>query len=78
MANYTSKRHLFSEQTWQTRNVIYTLRDPEGSIFLVSDIVGKVQIWVSLPFITTVVLVLILASLWRTSQKRSDEFGSPR
>jgi hypothetical protein len=40
--------------------------------------VGKVQIWVSLPFITTVVLVSILASLCRTSQKRSDEFGSPR
>jgi hypothetical protein len=78
MANYTSKHHLFSEQTWQTRNVIYTLRDPEGNIFLVSDIVGKVQIWVSLPFITTVVLVSILASLCRTSQKRSDEFGSPR
>jgi hypothetical protein len=77
MANQASKHHLFSEQTWQTRNVIYTLHDPEGSIFLVSDIVGKVPIWVSLPFITTVVLVSILASLWRTSQKRSDEFASP-
>ena len=43
-----------------------------GAKFLVSDIVGKVPIWVSLPFITTVVLVSILASLWRTRQKRSD------
>ncbi len=49
-----------------------------GAKFLVSDIVGKVPIWVSLPFITTVVLVSILASLWRTHQMRSDEFGSPR
>ncbi len=49
-----------------------------GAKFLVSDIVGKVPIWVSLPFIATVVLVSILASLWRTRQKSSDNFGSPR
>ena len=48
-----------------------------GVKFLVSDIVGKVPIWVSLPFITTVVLVSILASLWRTRQKRYDEFEGP-
>ncbi len=58
--------------------MIHTLHDPEGSIFLNSDIVGKMPIWVSLPFITTVVLISTLASPWRTSQKRSDEFGSPR
>ena len=52
-----------------------------GAKFLVSDIVGKVPIWVSLAFITTVVLVSILASLWRTRRKRSDELfddGSPK
>ena len=49
-----------------------------GAKFLVSDIVGKVPIWVSLPLIATVVLVSILASLWRTRQKRPDNFGSPR
>ena len=37
-----------------------------GVKFLVSDLVGKVPIWVSLPFIATVVTVSILASLWKT------------
>jgi tellurite resistance protein TerC len=37
-----------------------------GAKFLVSDLVGKVPIWVSLPFIATVVSVSILASLWKT------------
>jgi hypothetical protein len=42
--------------------------------------VGKVPVTFSSPFITTVVLVSILASLWRTRQKRPDELsgdGSP-
>ena len=34
-----------------------------GVKFIVSDIFGKVPIWVSLPFITTVVTVSIVASL---------------
>ena len=37
-----------------------------GVKFLVSDVVGKVPIWVSLPFIATVVAVSILASLYKT------------
>ena len=37
-----------------------------GVKFVVSDVVGKVPIWVSLPFIATVVTVSILASLWKT------------
>jgi tellurite resistance protein TerC len=37
-----------------------------GVKFMISDIVGKVPIWVSLPFIATVVTVSILASLWKT------------
>ena len=37
-----------------------------GVKFLVSDIVGKVPIWVSPPFITTLVAVSILASLHKT------------
>ena len=37
-----------------------------GVKFLISDIVGKVPIWVSLPFIATVVAVSILASLHKT------------
>ena len=37
-----------------------------GVKFLISDLVGKVPIWVSLPFIATVVTVSILASLWKT------------
>ena len=37
-----------------------------GVKFMVSDLVGKVPIWVSLPFIATVVGVSILASLWKT------------
>ena len=37
-----------------------------GVKFIVSDLVGKVPIWVSLPFIATVIAVSILASLWKT------------
>jgi tellurite resistance protein TerC len=37
-----------------------------GVKFMVSDLVGKVPIWFSLPFIATVVGVSILASLWKT------------
>jgi tellurite resistance protein TerC len=37
-----------------------------GVKFLISDLVGKVPIWVSLPFIVTAVSVSILASLWKT------------
>ncbi len=33
---------------------------------LISDLVGKVPIWVSLPFIATVVTTSIVASLWKT------------
>jgi tellurite resistance protein TerC len=40
-----------------------------GVKFLVSDLVGKVPIWVSLPFIATVVTVSILASLWKTRER---------
>ena len=37
-----------------------------GVKFMISEAVGKVPIWVSLPFIATVVGVSILASLWKT------------
>ena len=37
-----------------------------GVKFIISDLVGKVPIWVSLPFIATVVAVSILASLYKT------------
>jgi tellurite resistance protein TerC len=37
-----------------------------GVKFLVSDLVGKVPIWVSLPFIAIVISVSILTSLWKT------------
>ena len=37
-----------------------------GGKFIVSDIFGKVPIWVSLPFIATVVAVSIAASLYKT------------
>jgi len=37
-----------------------------GVKFMISDLVGKVPIWVSLPFIATVVGVSIVASLWKT------------
>ena len=37
-----------------------------GVKFMISDLVGKVPIWVSLPFIATVVGVSIAASLWKT------------
>jgi hypothetical protein len=37
--------------------------------FLVSDLVGKVQIWVSLPLLATVVSVPILVSLCKPREK---------
>jgi tellurite resistance protein TerC len=37
-----------------------------GVKFMISDLVGKVPIWVSLPFIATVVGISIVASLWKT------------
>jgi predicted tellurium resistance membrane protein TerC len=37
-----------------------------GVKFMVSDLVGKVPIWVSLPFIAIVITVSIAASLWKT------------
>jgi tellurite resistance protein TerC len=37
-----------------------------GVKFMISDLVGKVPIWISLPFIATVVAVSIAASLWKT------------
>ncbi|CAA9410140.1 MAG: Integral membrane protein TerC [uncultured Rubrobacteraceae bacterium] len=40
-----------------------------GAKFIISDIFGKVPIWVSLPFIATVVTVSILASLYKTRDK---------
>jgi predicted tellurium resistance membrane protein TerC len=43
-----------------------------GVKVIVSDIFGKVPIWVSLPFITTVVRVSIVASLWKTRGQRRE------
>jgi tellurite resistance protein TerC len=40
-----------------------------GAKFIWSDLFGKVPIWVSLPFIATVVAVSIAASLWKTRTK---------
>lgn len=37
-----------------------------GAKFIYGDLFGKVPIWVSLPFIATVVAASILASLWKT------------
>jgi tellurite resistance protein TerC len=42
-----------------------------GAKFIWSDLFGKVPIWVSLPFIATVVAVSIAASLWKTRGKTS-------
>ena len=42
-----------------------------GAKFLWSDLFGKVPIWVSLPFIATVVAVSIGASLWKTRTQAS-------
>jgi tellurite resistance protein TerC len=42
-----------------------------GAKFIWSDLFGKVPIWVSLPFIATVVAVSIGASLWKTRGKAS-------
>ena len=48
-----------------------------GVKFLISDIVGKVPTWISLPFIATVVAVSILASLYKTrGQEREALPGS--
>ena len=42
-----------------------------GAKFIWSDLFGKVPIWVSLPFIATVVAVSIAASLWKTRSQAS-------
>ena len=42
-----------------------------GAKFIWSDLFGKVPIWVSLPFIGTVVAVSIAASFWKTRGKTS-------
>lgn len=42
-----------------------------GAKFIYSDLFGKVPIWVSLPFIVTVVAVSIVASLWKTRERAS-------
>src|SRR3712207_2772785 len=48
-----------------------------GVKFMISDAVGKVPIWVSLPFIATVVGASILASLWKTrGEKRGAVPGA--
>jgi tellurite resistance protein TerC len=43
-----------------------------GVKFIISDLVGEVPIWISLPFIATVVAVSILASLWRTRRQERE------
>lgn len=43
-----------------------------GVKFLISDLVGKVPIWISLPFIATVVSVSIVASLWKTRGQQRE------
>jgi tellurite resistance protein TerC len=43
-----------------------------GAKFIISDIFGKMPIWVSLPFIATVVTVSILASLYKTRGRERD------
>ncbi len=47
-----------------------------GVKFMISDLVGKVPIWVSLPFIATVVTASILASLWKTRGQGSEALPS--
>jgi len=47
-----------------------------GVKFMISDLVGKVPVWVSLPFIATVVTVSIVASLWKTRAMVSEELPS--
>lgn len=51
-----------------------------GVKFLISDLVGKVPIWISLPFIATAVSVSILASLWkiRGQQRESLPGAGPQ
>jgi len=50
-----------------------------GVKFMISDLVGKVPIWISLPFIATVVTVSIVASLWKTrGQHRGTSLGVKR
>lgn len=43
-----------------------------GVKFMISEAVGKVPIWVSLPFIATVVAVSILASLYKTRGQQRE------
>jgi len=47
-----------------------------GAKFIVSDIFGKVPIWVSLPFIAAVISVSIAASLWKTRGMAREELPS--
>jgi tellurite resistance protein TerC len=42
-----------------------------GAKFIISDLFGKVPIWISLPFIATVVTVSIAASLYKTRGQES-------
>ena len=42
-----------------------------GAKFIWSDLFGKVPIWISLPFIATVISISIAASLWKTRGKTS-------
>ncbi len=44
-----------------------------GAKFIVSDIFGKVPIWVSLPFIAAVISVSIAAALWKTRGMAHEE-----
>jgi tellurite resistance protein TerC len=49
-----------------------------GAKFILSDLVGKVPIWISLPFIATVVTVSILASLWKTRGRPAEVSSGER
>jgi tellurite resistance protein TerC len=42
-----------------------------GAKFIWSDLFGKVPIWISLPFIATVISISIAASLWKTRDETS-------
>jgi tellurite resistance protein TerC len=44
-----------------------------GAKFIYGGLFGKVSIWISLPFIATVVAVSILASLWKTRKSAGPQ-----
>jgi tellurite resistance protein TerC len=44
-----------------------------GAKFIYGGLFGKVPIWISLPFIATVVAVSILASLWKTRKSAGPQ-----